>query len=137
MMTKQLQWSAILWGCLFWANAQAVEMTLSSNATEIPQGQIKDAIISNLPTAVSQLGSDYQLFAIVETGDYMPGQRLYSYSVTLHRKVIESGTGKPYWVPTGGIRGHGVAQESETVLSNLKSDVIAGAKAGSFKLDQM
>lgn len=137
MMTKQLQWSAILWGCLFWANAQAVEMTLLSNATEIPQGQIKDAIISNLPTAVSQLGSDYQLFAIVETGDYMPGQRLYSYSVTLHRKVIESGTGKPYWVPTGGIRGHGVAQESETVLSNLKSDVIAGAKAGSFKLDQM
>lgn len=137
MMIKQLQWSAILCTCLFWANAQAVEMTLSSNATEIPQGQIKDAIVSNLPTAVSQLGSDYQLFTIVETGDYMPGQRLYSYSVTLHRKVIESGTGKPYWVPTGGIRGHGVAQESETVLSNLKSDVIAGANAGAFKLDQM
>jgi hypothetical protein len=137
MMIKQLQWSAILCGCLFWANAQAVEMTLSSNATDIPQGQIKDTIVSNLPTAVSQLGSDYQLFAIVETGDYMPGQRLYSYSVTLHRNVIESGTGKTYWVPTGGIRGHGVAQESETVLTNLKSDVIAGAKAGSFKLDQM
>jgi hypothetical protein len=136
-MIKKLQWSAILWGCLFWANAQAVEMTLSSNATEIPQGQIKDAIVSNLPTAVSKLGSYYQLFAIVETGDYMLGQRLYSYSVTLHRKVIESGTGKPYWVPTGGIRGHGVAQESETVLSNLKSDVIAGANAGAFKLDQM
>ena len=55
----------------------------------------------------------------------------------VHRKVIESGTGKPYWVPTGGIRGHGVTQDSETVLNNLKSDVIAGAKAGSFKLDQM
>lgn len=137
MMIKQLKWLAILCTCLFWANAQAVEMTLSSNATDIPQGQIKDAIVSNLPTAVSQLGSDYQLFTIVETGDYMPGQRLYSYSVTLHRKVIESGTGKPYWVPTGGIRGHGVAQESETVLSNLKSDVIAGANAGAFKLDQM
>lgn len=137
MMIKQLQWSAILCSCLFWANAQAVEMTLSSNATEIPQGQIKDVIVSNLPTAVAQLGSDYQVFAIVETGDYMPGERLYSYSVTLHRKVIESGTGKTYWVPTGGIRGHGVAQVSETVLNNLKSDVIAGAKAGSFKLDQM
>lgn len=83
MMIKQLQWSAILCSCLFWTNAQAVEMTLSSNATEIPQGQIKDAIVSNLPSAVSQLGSDYQLFAIVETGDYLPGQRLYSYSVTL------------------------------------------------------
>ncbi|MGP4922422.1 MULTISPECIES: hypothetical protein [Pseudomonas] len=137
MMIKQLQWSAILCSCLFWTNAQAVEMTLSSNATEIPQGQIKDAIVSNLPSAVSQLGSDYQLFAIVETGDYLPGQRLYSYSVTLHRKVIESGTGKIYWVPTGGIRGHGVAQESVTVVGNLKSDVIAGAKAGAFKLDQM
>lgn len=112
-------------------------MTLSSNATEIPQGQIKDVIVANLPMAVSQLGSDYQLFAIVETGDYMVGERLYSYSVTLHRKVIEAGTGKPYWVPTGGIRGHGVAQQSETVLSNLKSDVIAGAKAGAFKFDQM
>lgn len=137
MMLKQRQWSAILCSCLFWANAQAVEMILSSNATEIPQGQIKDAIVSNLPTAVAQLGSDYQLFAIVETGDYMAGQRLYSYSVALHRKVIESDTGKIYWVPTGGVRGHGVAQESETVLSNLKSDVIAGANAGSFKLDQM
>lgn len=137
MMLKQLKWSAILCSCLVWANAQAVEMTLSSNATELPQGQIKDAIISNLPTEVAQLGSDYQVFAIVETGDYMPGQRLYSYSVTLHRKVIEVGTGKVYWVPTGGIRGHGVAQESETVLINLKTDVIAGAKAGSFKLDQM
>jgi hypothetical protein len=136
-MLKKLQWSALLCSCLFWANAQAVEMTLSSNATEIPQGQIKDAIIANLPTAVSQLGSDYQLFAIVETGDYKPGLRLYSYSVTLHRKVIESGTGKTYWVPTGGVRGHGVAQESETVLNNLKADVIAGAQAGSFKLDQM
>lgn len=112
-------------------------MTLSSNATEIPQGQIKDAIVSNLPLAVTQLGSDYQIFAIVETGDYMPDQRLYSYSVTLHRKVVESSTGKTYWVPTGGIRGHGVALVSETVLNNLKSDVIAGAKAGSFKLDQM
>ncbi|VVP30698.1 hypothetical protein [Pseudomonas fluorescens] len=137
MMFKQLQWSALLCSSLYWANAQAVEMTLSSNATEIPQGQIKEAIVSNLPLAVTQLGNDYQLFSIVETGDYMPGQRLYSYSVTLHRKVIESGTGKTYWVPTGGIRGHGVAQVSDTVLSNLKSDVIAGAKAGSFKLDQM
>jgi len=137
-MIKQLQWSAILCSCLFWANAQAVEMTLSSNATEIPQGQIKDTIVSSLPTDIAQLGSDYQLFAIFETGDYkVPGERLYSYSVTLHRKVIESGTGKIYWVPTGGIRGHGVAQATETVLSNLKSDVIAGAKAGSFKLDQM
>lgn len=137
MMLKHLQWSLALCGCLFWVNAQGVELTLSSNATEIPQGQIKDAIVSNLPTAVAQLGSDYQLFAIVESGDYQPGLRLYSYSVTLHRKVIETGTGKTYWVPTGGVRGHGVAQESETVLSNLKSDVIAGAKAGSFKLDQM
>ncbi|AVX93380.1 hypothetical protein [Pseudomonas psychrophila] len=136
-MSQFLRWSAVLFGCAYLANAQAVEMTLSSNAPDVPQGQIKDAIVPNLPTAISQLGSDYQLFAIVETGDYLPGQRLYSYSVTLHRKVIESGTGKTYWVPTGGIRGHGVAQESETVLSNLKADVIAGAKAGSFKLDQM
>lgn len=136
-MFKLLQWTAVLCSCLFLVNAQAVEMTLSSNATEIPQGQIKDVIVANLPMAVSQLGSDYQLFAIVETGDYMVGERLYSYSVTLHRKVIEAGTGKPYWVPTGGIRGHGVAQQSETVLSNLKSDVIAGAKAGAFKFDQM
>lgn len=136
-MSQFLRWSAVLFGFAYLANAQAVEMTLSSNAPDVPQGQIKDAIVPNLPTAISQLGSDYQLFAIVETGDYMPGQRLYSYSVTLHRKVIEFGTGKTYWVPTGGIRGHGVAQESETVLSNLKADVIAGAKAGSFKLDQM
>lgn len=137
MMSNFLRWAPVLCVCAHLANAQALEMTLSSNAPEINQVQMKDAIVQNLPSAVSQLGSDYQLFAIVETGDYMPGQRLYSYSVTLHRKVIESGTGKPYWVPTGGIRGHGVAQESETVLSNLKSDVVAGAKAGAFKLDQM
>ncbi|MBX8556978.1 hypothetical protein K5D56_25575 [Pseudomonas cichorii] len=137
MMPKFFRWSPILFVCAYLANAQAVEITLSSNAPEIPQEQIKDAIVPNLPTAVSQLGGDYQLLAIVETGDYMPGQRLYSYSVILHRKVIESGTGKPYWVPTGGIRGHGVVQESKTLLSNLKSDIVAGAKAGSFKLDQM
>jgi hypothetical protein len=137
MMSKFFRWSPALFICAYMANAQALEMTLSTNAPDIPQVQIKDAIVPNLPTKVSQLGSDYQVFAIVETGDYMPGQRLYSYSVTLHRKVIESGTGKPYWVPTGGIRGHGVTQDSETVINNLKSDVIAGAKAGSFKLDQM
>ncbi|MNJ70269.1 hypothetical protein D3C77_667140 [compost metagenome] len=82
-----------------------------------------------------RLESSYKLYAVVETADYKPGERLFSYSVQLHKKVIEAGTGKEYWVNTGGIRGHGVAVATETILGNLKSDIVAGA--GSFKLDQM
>lgn len=136
MMLNKLAISVALACSLTSISAQALELTLSSNAKEIPQAQIKEAIVSSLPATVSQLGSQYKLFAVVETADYKEDQRLYSYSVMLHRQVIEAVTGKIYWVPTGGIRSHGVAVTRETVLTNLKGDVIAGAEAGSFRLDQ-
>lgn len=115
-------------------NAAAVELNLSSNASEIPQAQVKDAIVSSLPPEVVALKSNYRIFAVVETSDYKPGERLFSYSVFLHKRITEAGTGKQYWVNTGGVRGHGVAVASETILSNMKSDMKLGGR--SFKLDQ-
>ena len=133
-MHRRYFFAAIALTCFASTGASAVELSLSSNASEIPQAQVREVIASNLPSDVSHLGTGYKLFAVMETSDFRPGERLYSYSVQLHKKVIEAVTGKEYWVVTGGIRGHGVAVASETILSNLKGDIIAGAQ--SFKLDQ-
>ncbi len=117
------------------SNASAVELLLSSNVSEISQDMLKETITSALPAEVVRLNGGYKLYAVVETADYKPGERLFSYSVQLHKRVIEAETGKVYWVNTGGIRGHGVAVSSDTILGNLKSDIVAGS--GSFKLDQI
>ncbi|MBA1204768.1 MULTISPECIES: hypothetical protein [Pseudomonas] len=117
-------------------NASAVELVLSSNATEIPHDLVKETISAHLPRQIVELDGSYKLYAYLETADYQPGERLYSYSVQLHKRVEEAGTGKVYWVSTGGIRGHGVATVAQdTILANLGSDLVAGAN--SFKLDQM
>ncbi|SDJ08935.1 hypothetical protein [Pseudomonas abietaniphila] len=133
-MFRQILCAAIALTCFASTSAFAVELSLSSNASEIPQAQVREVIALNIPPQVAQLGAGYKLFAVMETSDFRPGERLYSYSVQLHKKVIEAVTGKEYWVMTGGIRGHGVAVASETILSNLKGDIVAGAQ--SFKLDQ-
>lgn len=116
-------------------SASAVELVLSSNANEIPLDLVKETISSHLPEPIVKLDGGYKLYAYLETADYQPGERLCSYSVQLHKRVVEAGTGKVYWVSTGAVRGHGVAVSQDTILGNLGSDLVAGAS--SFKLDQM
>ncbi|BAW27369.1 hypothetical protein C206_02324 [Pseudomonas putida TRO1] len=117
------------------SSASAVELVLSAHAAEISQEMIKETISSHLPKQVVKLDGGYKIYAYLETADYQPGERLFSYSVQLHKRVVEAGTGKVYWVSTGGVRGHGVAVSGDTILANLGNDLVAGAE--SFKLDQM
>lgn len=116
------------------AQANAVELVVNTHAPEVQSKELKDLISANIPPAVTSLGPDYQLLAVVETSEYKPGERLYFYSVMLHRQVVDVATKKKYWVPTGGVRSHGVIARSEQLLENLQADLVAGAS--SFKLDQ-
>ncbi|WP_019334744.1 hypothetical protein [Pseudomonas syringae] len=116
------------------AQAQASELVVNSNATDVSAADLRDVISAHLPTQIATLGQNYQVLAVVETSEYKPGERLYYYSVMLHRQITDVSSNKPYWVATGGVRSHGVIERPEQLLKNLEADLVAGAS--SFNLDQ-
>jgi hypothetical protein len=114
--------------------AHALGVKVTSNDAVVTKEKFAAVINDNLPAEIKSLGSDYQLTAVLETQSFKDKLSFYFYSVMLMRKVVEQGTGKIYWVQTGGLRSNGLTEGGDKLTGRVHDDMVAGAK--SFRLDQ-
>ncbi|WP_425953283.1 hypothetical protein [Ralstonia pseudosolanacearum] len=128
--------AAIAFFLLFGAgsSARAVEMVLSSTDPRVDPAKFSEVVNKYLPDNIKALGAGFKMVGVLETASYRDGDSFYFYSLTLHRSVIEQGTGTQYWVPSGGIRSYGITAGGEALEKQLRDDVVMGAK--SFKTGQ-
>ncbi|MDR5798928.1 MULTISPECIES: hypothetical protein [Caballeronia] len=114
--------------------AHAVDMVLTSTDPIVDKAKFSEVVNRFLPDKVKALGPEYRLYGTLETASYRDGESFYFYSIMLHRKVVETGTGKIYWAITGGIRAHGITAGGEELVKHVREDMVLGTN--SFKTDQ-
>lgn len=120
--------------CVTSQMAHAFDLKVVSNDPVVKQDQFRSVVSDNLPASVKALGDNYRMTAVLETTPFRDNLSFYFYSVMLMRKVIEQGTGKAYWVQTGGIRSNGLTPGGDKLVSRIHDDMVAGSR--SFVLDQ-
>jgi hypothetical protein len=114
--------------------AHALDIKVTSNDTVVTKDKFATLVNDNLPADIKSLGPDYRLSAVLETQSFRDKLSFYFYSVMLMRKVVEQGTGKVYWVQTGGLRSNGLTEGGDKLTNRVHDDMVAGSK--SFRLDQ-
>lgn len=120
--------------CLASAPAQALDIYIRSTDAEISDAQLRDAVRQSMPTSLADHSADYRLVGILETAKYQDVGVIYFFSVMLNKQVHEQGTGKPYWVLTGGVRGNGVSEGGTKLLELIQKTMQQGS--ASFRSDQ-
>lgn len=114
--------------------AHALDMKVTSNDADVTKDKFTTVVSENLPSEIKTLGPDYRLTAVLETQPFRDKLNFYFYSVMLMRKVVEQGTGKVYWVQTGGLRSNGLTEGGDKLTARVHDDMVAGSK--SFRLYQ-
>lgn len=114
--------------------AHSLEISVAATGAAVDKAQFQKVVEQYLPDQVKALDNGYQLFGVMETFPGRENDSFYFYSLMLHKKIIDRDSGKAYWAQTGGLRAHGVVQNADELLKQLKDSLKAAS--GSFHTDQ-